>query len=87
MELLGNDYEQLRPKGELLKKAEPQMSQCCTCGYSWRTGHDGSHSCATQLKSAISGALAVITLRESQDVSDAETIKTVKKMLLTTFAD
>ncbi len=87
MELLGNDYEQLCPKGEPLEKVEPKMSQCCTCGYSWRNGQDGSHSCATQLKTAINRALAVIMSRESQDVSDAETIKTVKKMLLTTFAD
>lgn len=27
----------------------PKKSECCTCGYSWRTGMDGSHSCAENL--------------------------------------
>ena len=26
-----------------------KMSTCCTCGYSWRTGMDGRHSCNTAL--------------------------------------
>lgn len=25
------------------------MSTCCTCGYSWRTGMSGSHSCSDTL--------------------------------------
>lgn len=26
-----------------------KMSECCTCGTTWRTGHDGSHSCTAKL--------------------------------------
>ena len=25
------------------------ISKCCTCGKEWQTGHDGSHSCSTEL--------------------------------------
>jgi hypothetical protein len=27
-----------------------KISTCCTCGYSWPTGTDGSHSCIRALK-------------------------------------
>lgn len=26
-----------------------KLSTCCTCGYSWLTGQDGSHSCSNYL--------------------------------------
>jgi hypothetical protein len=26
-----------------------KMSECCTCGKTWRTGFDGSHSCTATL--------------------------------------
>lgn len=25
---------------------QDKMSQCCTCGFKWRTGQDGSHHCS-----------------------------------------
>ena len=28
---------------------KPEFSTCATCGHSWTTGADGSHSCATYL--------------------------------------
>jgi len=27
-----------------------KLSKCCTCGYEWITGKDGSHSCVEHLK-------------------------------------
>ena len=27
-----------------------EISTCCCCGYSWKTGTDGSHSCSSQLQ-------------------------------------
>ncbi len=26
-----------------------ERSKCCTCGYEWFTGLDGSHQCSTEL--------------------------------------
>jgi hypothetical protein len=30
-------------------------SKCCTCGYEWLSGRDGSHSCTAELKKTIVG--------------------------------
>ena len=30
-----------------------EMSECCTCGFKWMTGQDGSHSCADNLSLTI----------------------------------
>jgi hypothetical protein len=27
-----------------------EISTCCSCGYSWKTGTDGSHSCSSELQ-------------------------------------
>ena len=29
------------------------ISRCCTCGYEWKTGLNGSHSCSTYLQKVI----------------------------------
>ncbi len=30
-----------------------KTSTCCTCGYSWHTGENGSHQCSVELQSTI----------------------------------
>jgi len=30
-----------------------QISECCTCGHTWATGQDGSHSCVRRLEGKI----------------------------------
>ena len=30
-----------------------RKSQCCTCGYEWITGRDGSHSCSQEMAKTI----------------------------------
>ncbi len=37
-----------------------EISTCCSCGYSWRTGTDGSHSCSVQLQKTIKEAIELI---------------------------
>ena len=32
-----------------------QKSKCCTCGFEWETGKNGSHSCAETLLKQIAG--------------------------------
>lgn len=34
-------------------------SKCCTCGFEWKTGTDGSHSCAKVLQERIDEAIAL----------------------------
>lgn len=34
-----------------------KMSKCCTCGYEWRTGMHGSHSCVMELKAVMDKAI------------------------------
>lgn len=31
----------------------PKTSSCCTCGYTWRTGSDGSHICSVYMAATI----------------------------------
>jgi len=37
-----------------------EKSVCCTCGYSWRTRTDGSHSCSVQLQKTIKETIELI---------------------------
>jgi hypothetical protein len=37
-----------------------KVSTCCTCGYSWKTGRDGSHSCAVELEKSLKNLKAEI---------------------------
>lgn len=30
-----------------------KISKCCTCGYEWETGTNGSHSCSGKLRATI----------------------------------
>lgn len=30
-----------------------KMSECCTCGYQWPTGQDGSHTCSVYMQKKI----------------------------------
>lgn len=41
--------------------SEVKMSTCCTCGYSWRTGMSGVHSCNDMLLRTISKQESQIT--------------------------
>jgi len=42
----------------------PETHSCCTCGYTWKHGHDGSHSCSEHLRAAlINLAQYLITVR------------------------
>lgn len=29
--------------------SNPEFHSCCTCGYKWRHGHHGGHSCVERL--------------------------------------
>jgi hypothetical protein len=29
--------------------SNPEFHSCCTCGYTWRHGHNGNHICAEYL--------------------------------------
>ena len=40
--------------------AEINMVSCCTCGYEWRQGQDGSHSCAWHMAKTIERQAAEI---------------------------
>lgn len=42
------DWNKLVGEDESMKK-----STCCTCGYQWLTGQDGSHQCSIELLSKI----------------------------------
>jgi hypothetical protein len=33
--------------------SDQELCTCCTCGYEWRTGQDGSHSCSKYLKAKL----------------------------------
>ena len=33
--------------------SNPETHTCPDCGYTWKHGHDGSHSCVTYLKAAL----------------------------------
>lgn len=33
--------------------SNPEFNTCCTCGYEWRHGQHGGHSCAENLKKEI----------------------------------
>jgi hypothetical protein len=44
------------------------ISTCCTCGHSWRTGTNGSHSCVDTL---IKAARAALEALEGQSVAGA----------------
>jgi len=35
--------------------------KCCTCGYSWQRGTNGSHSCSEQLRKVIESVYRVAT--------------------------
>lgn len=37
-----------------MNMSEVKISTCCTCGYSWRTGMNGNHSCSDALLRTIS---------------------------------
>lgn len=37
----------------------PEMSKCCTCGYEWKTGEHGGHSCAEILQKRMQEALDI----------------------------
>lgn len=40
----------IRPTVKLESEMElNEFSECCTCGYKWKTGQDGSHSCSQHL--------------------------------------
>ena len=32
-------------------------SKCCSCGYEWETGKDGSHQCSEKLKARMNKAI------------------------------
>ena len=39
---------------------ERKVSTCCTCGYTWETGRDGSHSCSVELEKSLKNLKAEI---------------------------
>jgi hypothetical protein len=51
--LYSDDIEvlEMRDREREAFKVSPALpiSTCCTCGYSWNTGKNGSHSCSTLL--------------------------------------
>ena len=58
-----------------------EMSTCCTCGYEWPTGTDGSHSCSEHLlkykklyEDSLKRSLAVTTapITSKQDIMGYE---------------
>lgn len=34
-----------------------EISKCCTCGFEWRTGQDGSHSCSATMAKTMQKAI------------------------------
>lgn len=52
--------------------AEIKMASCCTCGYEWRQGQDGSHSCTQHMQRTIEQLAAEIErLKAAQSMSPA----------------
>lgn len=41
------------------------MSECCTCGYRWRTGQHGGHSCAQQLREELDVTDKLLATRDA----------------------
>lgn len=37
-----------------------KMSTCCTCGYQWQTGKNGSHNCSVVLQSTVKNMQKVV---------------------------
>lgn len=33
----------------MAREFAPAMATCCTCGYKWRNGQDGTHTCSVTL--------------------------------------
>lgn len=40
-------------------------SECCTCGYRWRTGQHGGHSCAQQLREELDVTDKLLATRDA----------------------
>ena len=36
-----------------------EKSKCCTCGFEWKTGTNGSHSCSNTLQKKINSAIEI----------------------------
>src|SRR5215218_9919042 len=47
--------------------SEPTKSTCFTCGHSWPTGRDGSHSCAEILRASNGGLLELLEQHQELD--------------------
>lgn len=43
---------------------DKKMSQCCTCGTTWQTGRDGTHSCSAKLKTDLNVANEMIAKQD-----------------------
>ena len=52
-------------------------SQCCTCGYQWPTGHDGSHSCSENLLKKLDEWKAVFIETQRLLKNDSAIVDTV----------
>lgn len=38
------------------------ISKCCTCGYEWKTGLDGTHSCTSILNNKVDKANSILDM-------------------------
>ena len=56
-------------QGPLERRVRPQQpdgtSECCTCGYRWRTGQHGGHSCARQLREELDVTDKLLATRDA----------------------
>lgn len=63
-----------------------KLTECCTCGYKWRTGQDGHHSCSTQLHKEVE-KLKLIDDYRKQEMKTAEKVYELDLTLLTAQRD
>ena len=46
------------------------LSKCCTCGFKWRAGQNGGHSCSTQMGAVI--ARLTEQLEQAKELTQAQ---------------